>query len=173
MLGSFRTCRHQGDGARGEHSLHGIGGVVVGKVTPTVCTSRKVSRQFAGCGPLRSSTGKREQASCRTRRWRYSGGRRRWCNRAGVTFLPGRGLEFGMERQAHAAVAGDGGRRRAMREGHRSLHAEGCPGLRGGPGATPSTASPDKTFTQVLQAAKWSKPVLKSKKREDPNPDID
>ena len=78
-----------------------------------------------------------------------------------------------MERQAHAAVAGDGGRRRAMREGHRSLHAEGCPGLRGGPGRDTEYSEPDKTFTQVLQAAKWSKPVLKSKIREVPNPDVD
>lgn len=32
---------------------------------------------------------------------------------------------------------------------------------------------PDKTFMQVLQAAKWSKPVLRAKVRGDPDPAVD
>ena len=34
-------------------------------------------------------------------------------------------------------------------------------------------SGPDKTFKQVLQAAKWSKPALRAKVRGDPNPEVD
>ena len=44
---------------------------------------------------------------------------------------------------------------------------------RDGPDYDTGFSEPDKTFTQVLQAVKWSKPFLKSKIQEDPNPGVD
>ena len=34
-------------------------------------------------------------------------------------------------------------------------------------------SGPDKTFKQVLQAAKWSKPAMKAKVKGDVNPEVD